>query len=273
MMWGRLHEAAVSDYWCARNRSVIRNVGLIGNVDQPWHQTSLDRLVLECPLDRQIKEQCALEVKTRGAFGMKRWHIELPDDVLAQICHQLFTTGLDHIHYAVLIGGNTFKQGVVLRDKEAETITFVIDQCNDFRGQYLRYGNEIEPPWDVNMAAQTYLELEALKFPDRTGVHELDFEGLDELLTAAEIRSKANHYAALNKKQKAILHRLADGARHVTYAGELAYEFSPRSRIKIDQERLAEKYPNVWTDPEIVSQTTYWQLDLAPAYKATEEQA
>lgn len=269
MMWGRLHESTIGDYWEARNRSVTRNVGLIGNTHQPWHQTSLDRLVLECPLDRRTKEMCALEIKNRNAFGMRRWHVDLPDDVLAQVCHQLFVTGLDHIHYAVLVGGSTYKQGVVRRQDHQDTIDYVIDKCNDFRSKYLQLTNEIEPPWDQDMAAQTYLDLDKLKYPDRTG-EPVDTEDIGEVLEFATLRQKANHYTRLLKAQKALLTRQANGARYVTFAGELAYSFEPRTKSKINNDRLAEKYPDAWNDPEIRAETTYWQLTLAPAYKAGE---
>lgn len=267
MMWGRLHESTIGDYWQARNRSVTRNVGLIGNINEPWHQTSLDRLVLECPLDRGIKEMCALEIKNRNAFGMRRWHAELPDDVLAQLCHQIYTTGLDHLHWAVLVGGSSYRQGVIRRIDHEDTITYVIDRCNSFRQNYLQYGNEIEPPWDQDMAAQTYLELDAAKYPDRTGVKDTDDIG--DVLEIAKLRAKKNLYTRLEKAQKVALYRDADGSRSVTFAGELAYEFHPRVKWSINQERLAERYPEAWNDPEIRVKAEYWQLELAPAFKAT----
>lgn len=270
MLWGRLHESTIGDYWEARNRSVTRNVGLIGNLDQPWHQTSLDRLVLECPLDRRVKETCALEIKNRNAFGMRRWHVDLPDDVLAQICHQLFTTGLDHIHYAVLVGGNTYKQGVVRRQDHLVTINYVIDKCNEFRTNYLQQGNEIEPPWDQDMAAQTYLDLDKLKYPDR--LTEIDVRDIGEVMEFATLRAKVNFYTRLLKAQRVLLTKQAEGARWITFGGDLAYSFSPRLKSKINNERLAEKYPDAWNDPEVREESTYWQLDLAPAYRDSVDQ-
>lgn len=265
MTWGHLHEGTIADYWRMRNRSVTEDIGLVGNVDQPWHQTSLDRVVVECPLDRQTKERCALEIKTRNAYGMKRWHSELPDDVLAQMCHQMFVTGFRHLHYAVLVGGSSYHQGVVRWEDQEDVIQYVITRCNDFRTAYLSPGNLVEPPWDQNMAAQSYMELDSLKHPERVGVQDIDDPG--EVLDLALMRAKKNLYTRREKEAKARLARQAQGARHLTFAGELAYEYKPRTRKNVNQERLAEKYPEAWADPEIVTETLSWQLELADAYK------
>lgn len=266
MLWGRLHEDTIATYWRQRNRSVTEDVGLISAVEKPWHQTSLDRLVHECPLDRGTKERCALEIKTRNAFGMRKWHAELPDDVLAQICHQLYVSGFDHIHFACLIGGNDYKQGVVRRADEQAVIDHVIRECDDFRAKYLQEGNEVEPPWTDGMPAQSYIELDALKYPDRVG--DAEIEDIGEVIAYAELRAKANKYARLLKTEKARLLRTAQGKRWLHFAGEPAFEMSPRSRIHIDQERLAEQYPEAWA--AVAETRTYWQLDLSPAYKIKE---
>lgn len=268
MLWGRLHEDTIAAYWRQRNRSVTEEVGLISNVDKPWHQTSLDRLVHECPLDREIKESCALEIKTRNAYGMRRWHAELPDDVLAQICHQLFVSGFDHIHWACLIGGNDYKQGVVRRTTEQDTINYVIRECDEFRDKYLQDGNEVEPEWSEDMPAGSFLELDALKYPDRVG--DAEIEDIGDVIGFAEVRAKANAWARKLKNEKARMMRLAEGKRWLHFAGEPAFEMSPRSKTHINAERLAEKYPQAWGDPEVVESRTYWQLDLAPAYRIKE---
>lgn len=267
MTWGHLHENTIAQYWRMRNRSVDQSVGLISNVDQPWHQTSLDRIILECPLDRREKSRCALEIKTRNAFGMRKWHSELPDDVLAQIAHQLFVSGFEHIHFAVLVGGNSYHQGVVRRQDIADVITYVIDQCNDFRTKYLQYGKEREPEWDQNMAAQSYLELDLMKYPERLGVHEADFDAIDDVMHIALVRAKKNLYTRMEKNAKARLAGYAHGARHISVNGELAYEYKPRSRTNINAETLAEKYPDAWNDPDVVTTTTSWQLELAEGFK------
>ena len=49
-LWGRLNEETVAREWARRNRSWVRRVGLVQNIDRPWQMCTLDRRVLECPL-------------------------------------------------------------------------------------------------------------------------------------------------------------------------------------------------------------------------------
>jgi predicted phage-related endonuclease len=252
-----------------RNKSVIHSVGLIANVDKPWHQTSLDRVVDECPLDRRIKSRCALEIKTRNAFGSRRWHVELPDDILAQIAHQLFVSGFEHLHYGVLIGGNEYRQGVVRAANEADTIVYVIDLADRFRATYLREGAEVEPPWDLDLAPQSVIDLDAARYPDRVG--DIDVHDIGDVITLADLRARKNVLGREEKAAVAQLRRHAHGARFLLFGGEPAAEFVPRSKIHIHTDVLAEKYPDVWNDPEVVEFRTYYQLELAPAYKTRTE--
>lgn len=267
MMWGRLNEATVADYWRTKNRSVTEPVGLIGNADQPWHQSSLDRIVVECPLGTGPLRRCALEIKTAGAFGSRRWHREVPDSVLCQICHQLYVSGLDHIHYAVLIGGNDYHQGVIERDKEHALISYITGRADAFRAEYLKPGKEIEPPWPVEGATASLLELDAMRHPERIGVASVSEIG--EVMELARIRAVKNYWIAQEKQAKVRVLRLMDGARTMTFEDRAAIEMGPVIKDWVDQERLAEKYPDVWADPEIVEQRKSWTLKVAKELQAT----
>jgi putative phage-type endonuclease len=293
MMWGRLDEDTTARYWRDRNRSTTQAVGLIANVDQPWHQTTLDRLVLECPLDRSLRRRCGLEVKHRGAFGSRRWHREVPDDVLAQMCHQIFVTGFDHMHYAVRIGGNDYHQGVVQREEDAKTIAFVLKHANAFREQHLAgefvpvlevdppsglevptgrlawMGREVEPAWPIEEKAASLIELDKLLHPERAGLRTV--EELAPAMELAEARARLGRATAEEKKAKARLLRQADGARWVNAetdnGSELVYEFAPRERTKVDLDILREKYPEAYADPEVTIHSTSWQINIADAFK------
>lgn len=270
MMWGRLDEDTTARYWRDRNRSAVQAVGLISNVDQPWHQTTLDRLVLECPLDRGLRRRCGLEVKHRGAFGSRRWHRVIPDDVLAQMCHQIFVTGFDHMHYAVRIGGNDYHQGVVRRDEDAETIAYVLKHANAFRSEHLAaVGEEVEPPWPIEEKATSLIELDKMLHPDRQGL--LEIEDVGPVMELAEARARKSAADREEKIAKARLVQQANGARTVvtpTEGGsELAYEFAPSERSKVDLDILREKYPTAYADPEVVIHSTSWQINIAEPYK------
>jgi hypothetical protein len=49
-LWGRHRGDGIAREWARRNRSVVRRVGLVANIDRPWQMCTLDRRVLECPL-------------------------------------------------------------------------------------------------------------------------------------------------------------------------------------------------------------------------------
>lgn len=270
MMWGRLDEDTTARYWRDRNRSVTAPVGLICNEAEPWRQTTLDRLVLECPLDRSDRKLCALEVKHRGPFGSRRWHRELPDDVLAQICDQIAVTGLDHIHYAVRIGGNEYRQGVVRRSENEKIIEYSARTVRQWRADHLfAIGSEREPVWPIAASADKLIELDKIAHPERVGLKEIT----DDILATelGEARAAEAAAKACTKQAKAAIAQQADGARWVKIptddGPELVYEYRPGDRTRVDLDRLRERYPHVYADPEVVIHSTSWSIVLADAYK------
>lgn len=292
MMWGRLHEDTIARYWRDRNRSAVRSIGLVCAADRPWAQASLDRAVLICPLDGR-PGVCALEIKTRGAFGSRRFHKDLPDDVLAQICWQIIVSGYDHIHYAILVGGNDYRQGVVRAKEDATTIAYVLGKVEAYRnahlgghfepemvaqeeggvpaptGRQVWVGEEVEPDWPIEEKAASLIELDALLHPERSTVRVVEETG--DVIEFAEARARLAAATKAEKVAKARILRQADGARWVTTptdnGPELAYEFAPRDRTRVDLDTLRERYPKVYADPEVVIHSTSWQINIADPYK------
>ncbi|MFE9955864.1 YqaJ viral recombinase family protein [Micromonospora sp. NPDC005299] len=260
--WGTVLEEPVAREWARRNRSVIQRVGLVAHVDQPWQMATLDRQVLECPMDRSVRTRCALEVKCRSAFKASRWRRDVPDDVLAQTTWQMRVTGYDHIHVAVLIGGNEFKQTVVQHDDRMEA--YVLREVDRFRTEHLLAG--VEPDWDLSKAA-ALLEMDALTHPQRVG--EIDLDEVGEVMEYAERSARKGAAERALKESRAILARLAAGAQTVTFGGELAYEFNPVSKRDVDLDRLAEQWPDAYAD--CVTEKTHHQIRLAPDFRRTGE--
>lgn len=257
-LWGTLLEDPVAREWARRNRSVINRVGLVAHQDTPWQMATLDRRVLECPLNRSTREACALEVKCRNAFSAARWHADVPDDVLAQTTWQMRVTGYDHIHVAILIGGNDYKQTVVRRDPALEA--YIVGEVTRFRDQHLLAA--VPPPADLTKA-RAVLELDELLHPERVG--ELDVQDIGEVMDYARISAARGARDRELKAARAALGVLADGARYVTFAGELAYEFRPVSKSTVDLARLAERWPDAYAD--CVTTKNHYQISIAPAYR------
>ncbi|QLQ37959.1 YqaJ viral recombinase family protein [Micromonospora robiginosa] len=260
--WGTVLEEPVAREWARRNKSVIQRVGLVAHVDEPWQMATLDRQVLECPMDRSVKTHCALEVKCRSAFKANRWRSDVPDDVLAQGVWQMRVTGYDHIHVAVLLGGNEFKQTVIRRDERMER--YVVREVERFRADNLIAG--AEPEWDLDRAA-ALIEMDQLMHPARVG--EIDLDGVGEVMEYGELSAKAGAAKRALERARATLARLAAGARTVTFAGELAYEFSPVTRRSVDLDALAERWPQAYAD--VVTEKTTHQIRLAPEFRRTGE--
>lgn len=257
-LWGTILEEPIAREWARRQRSVLQRVGLVAHAEEPWRMATLDRQVLECPMDREVRTRCALEVKCRSAFKADRWRTDVPDDVLAQTVWQLAVTGYDHIHVAVLIGGNEMKMTVVHRDERLEA--FVLGEVRRFRDEHLLAG--VEPPWDLSKAS-ALLHMDSLLHPERNG--QIGIDEIGEVLEyAARSRASGDAAKAL-KEQKAVLHRLADGARAVTFSDELAYELAPVTKAYCDLDALAERHPEAYAD--CVSDRTHYQIRLAPEFR------
>lgn len=261
MLWGSLLEEPVAREWARRNRSVVQRVGLVANVDTPWMMATLDRRVAECPLNRSIRQACALEVKCRNEHVARRWRTDIPDDVLAQTAWQIAVTGYDHIHTAVLIGGNDYRQTVIRRDEVVES--YILAEVGQFRTGHLLAG--VEPPWDPDKAT-AMTELDNLMHPDRVG--EIDVVEVGEVMEYAAAAAAKGAAERRLKAARAELARLAVGRRTVTFAGELAYEFNPVSKAKVDLDGLAERWPAAYAD--CVADKGHYQIHLAPAYRHTQ---
>lgn len=265
MTWGHLLEAPIASEWCRRNRAVIDEIGLVAHVKHPHHQSTIDRRVRECPVYDGVDRACGLEVKNVGIASASRWHAEIPDRILAQILHQLYVTGLEHMHYAVLVGGNTMRQGVVHADQEKELTDYIIAEVERFRTENLIA--RVEPAWNITDKPLRMIELDKATHPDRDGIAELGINGIDAVHVYAQAAADASAAKKRQDAAKAELMRLADGAEYVKFCDELAYRFGPTTKTKVNLDRLAERYPNAYADPEVVSETKSHTIYLAAPYK------
>lgn len=263
MYWGRTLEDTVAREWAKRNQSVVERVGVVSNVDRPWMLTTLDRRVTECPMDRDTKRACALEIKCRGAYRPTRFHHEIPDDILAQTTWQYLTTGYDHIHVAALVGGNKFTQTVVRRD--GDFAGWVLREVEKWRERHLVQG--IEPVWEFGTKAEALIELDKLRYPDRSGEFELTVEDIGEVMEYAKLAARKGAADREVKAQRAKLAQLAEGKQRGLFGGKQAYSFEPRRKAKVDLDKLAELWPQVYD--EVVTETEYHQLSLTAEMRAS----
>jgi putative phage-type endonuclease len=262
--WGNVFEDPVAREWARRQRSVIQRVGLVARVDAPWMRATLDRQVLECPMDRAVRTRCALEVKCRSAFKAHRWHADVPDDVLAQAVWQMAVTGYEHIHVAVLLGGNELKLTTVFADPKLTD--YVVGGVTRFREEHLLAG--VEPDWDLSKA-QALIDMDSLMHPVRVG--ELSLDGIDEVIEYARRSAVKSAAEKALKESAATLRRLAKGAELVKFGDEMAYQYTPTTRSKCDLERLKEQYPDAYA--ACVTESTSSTLRVSADFRKMAEEA
>jgi putative phage-type endonuclease len=265
-LWGTLHEETIAREWARRNRSVVRRVGLVARTDADWMRCTLDRRVTECPLNRDQREQCALEVKTRNAFVAKKWKRAVPDDVLAQTLWQINVTGYDHIHVAVLIGGNDYRQTVIRRTGNEQLIADVTTVCQQMWGHVQR---RVPPP--ASGDPERLVELWEQLHPDRSGAINLgDTDAYEQVITYEEARLREK---AAKREKEAAKARMVEllGVAEMAYFGdgnEYAYAFKPAERQSADMDLLAEQYPDAYA--ACVRTTVSRRLDIARDLRMTE---
>jgi predicted phage-related endonuclease len=263
MVWGTLLEETIALEWQRRNKVVTDEIGLLARVDKPWHVSTVDRRVQECPLAAGGAGICIAEIKNVGYATAERWKRDLPDRILAQIVHQLYVTGVDHAHYACLVGGNTMRQGVVYAEREAELMAYIVAEVDKFRERHLLTG--IEPEWDTSRKADKLIELDKFTHPIRAG--ELTVEEIGDVMAYAEAAAEESAAGKRKKALAARLRQLANGAELVLFGDHPAYGYRPASKAKVDLDALRERYPSAYADPEVVSETTYHTLYIDQSYR------
>ncbi|MGA5424568.1 YqaJ viral recombinase family protein [Streptomyces lavendulocolor] len=245
-LWGRIDEEGIAREWARRNRSTVRRVGLVANIDRPWQMCTLDRRVLECPL-ADGREKCAVEIKCRDKMKAGQFRKGVADDVLVQTLWQADVCGFDHIHVAVRLGGNDYRQFVVRVADHAELIA-------DLREAGARAWQQItdrRPPVLAHDAdPDVLLDLYERLHPDRAGVVDITRD-VDTQDAVADYLDAHADYAAAEKRKKAAKARILaglGGAGAATVLDQLFVSLDETSREHCDVKRLAERWPEAYAD-------------------------
>jgi predicted phage-related endonuclease len=264
---GNVSEPYIAMEWCRRNRAVIDEIGLVAKDGEPWHQSTIDRRVRECPVVPGA--ECGLEVKRMEAASAEKWKPgdHPPDRILSQMLHQIYVTGYDHMHYMVDVPGG-FRQGIVWREREQRLIAYVIGEVEKFRYEHLLPG--IEPAWNLDKADKL-LTLDKATHPERIGIVELDVEGAGTVMAYAQAQAEESAAAKRKKRLSAELRLLAGGAEVGTFSGERAYWYREGSKPRVNLELLRERWPDAYD--AVVSESTFPVLYIDKAYKVKGDNA
>jgi putative phage-type endonuclease len=262
--WGNVHEEGVARRWAMQNRSVIRRVGLVSHVEHPHWMTTLDRRVTECPLSEDEQAPCALEVKTRSAFKSAQWHAGAPDDVLAQVLWQIIVNGYEHMHYAVLIGGNDYRQGTIRRDSYLDVMADISAAMDRFWTEHVLAQVAPEPTGDGEALTKLFRRLH----PTRSGAVDIDRqpEALDALLDYGQHQRAEAEAKKAKAAAKARMVAALGGAQSALIGGERAYSLEPSNAApRVDLELLAERWPEAYA--ACVTPNPTERLDIAKKFK------
>ncbi|MFI6979342.1 YqaJ viral recombinase family protein [Embleya sp. NPDC050154] len=261
--WGTVLEEPIAREWARRSRSVVEPIGIVEHRDHSHHRATLDRRITECPLPETRRQVCALEVKTRSAFKAARWHAGAPDDVVAQVLWQMYVTGYDHMHYAVLIGGNDYRQGVIRADEYRQVTANIVRAVDRFWTEHVLA--RVAPPHSGDPARTVDLYRRA--HPDRDGVVHLD-DDPDALGALDDYETARLEAKAATKRQEAAhadLLRLTGRHRVAALGGKRAWSLEPATRSNVDLELLAEGWPDAYA--ACVTHKTGDRLDIDKAYR------
>lgn len=117
VQWGLILEDPVADEWARRTGKKIRRVNrVIRHPKYPFMGANIDRAV--------VGENAGLEVKTTGEWVAKTdaWGEagtdKVPPQYLWQAMHYMAVCGWERCYFAVLVGGQEFREYIVPRDEE-----------------------------------------------------------------------------------------------------------------------------------------------------------
>jgi putative phage-type endonuclease len=263
-LWGTLHEETVAREWARRNRTVVRRVGLIASVGDPWMMCTLDRRCTECPLNGEVRESCAVEIKTRDKMLAGKWRKDIPDDVLAQVLWQIHIAGYDHLHVAVLIGGNDYRQYTIYRRGNEQLISDIVTVASRFWHEHV-LARRVPAALGTERPEELIDLYEQLN-PGRTGWIDLErhpsaYWDVAEYVKQRRIESdakKAKDYA------KARLVDALGGAVYARFDGDDAYAFEEYSKRHVNVARLAERWPDAYADA--VADKPFRKLSIEKRY-------
>jgi predicted phage-related endonuclease len=151
------------------------------------------------------------------------------------------------MHVAVLIGGNDYRQRTVYAEREAATLSYVVEEMRRFHRDHLATGI---PPARVG-DPDVLIDLDERLHPDRTGIARLDLaQSVDALALRDEYGEVHDEVTAKTKRKKAIqaeMIALLDGREIAVADDQFLFSYEKKAGApKVDLERLSERFPDAY---------------------------
>ena len=233
--WGVELEDYVARRWAELNGYKVRRVGLIRNDTHPLQLASLDRLVAG-----HDDHRCGAEIKTRSAWVGEQWEDGVPDSVNVQVQWQLATSGLDHMHVAVLLGGQRLVEHTIHPDPTTQG--WLLEQGAAVWDAVTRH----EPP--VVDPALITVDLLNRIYSDRAGVTTLDGGIVRQLLTEyADAGDGEKAFKDTKERIKVeLLTALGDAEEAIDEHGVTLFTYRPQTSRSVDYKVLEAEWPAVY---------------------------
>lgn len=181
MGWGKILEDTVARHWSKVTGIPVRRVNrTVRHPVKFFAAAHVDRLA----------GPDILEVKTSGVFAASDYGEsdtdQVPADAFLQGLHYAHVLDRPRVHYAVLIGGQSFRKFVYERDRELETE--IEDRVSAFWHDNIEKG--IPPDVDASESAAQYLSLRhpAVLVPTVELTEEIETEALAYDVARREVK-------------------------------------------------------------------------------------
>lgn len=244
MHFGHMLEPIVADEYAKRaladtEYKLIEIDATFQHKDYPWALANIDRLIV----DGNGTPVGILECKTTGEYMNEEWESgEILMSYIYQLNWYLWILGLEKGAFACLVGGNKFYHYEVFRNDELIRDT-LLPKAAEF--------------WVNNVLALKEPEMQATDTDFANGLYssvvknsEIVFED-DETNklaeTVFECKSKIKELTAIMEEaQNRLKDRLKDN--EIGYCRDYTVKWSPRSQMRVDNDKLKTQYPEVYED-------------------------
>lgn len=244
MHFGHLLEPIVADEYARRelggtNYKLVTIDATLSHKDEPWALANVDRLIV----DENGKPVGILECKTTSEYMNDEWESgEILMSYIYQLNWYLWILGLEKGAFACLVGGNKFYSYEVFRNDELLNETIIPAAKNFWFNNVLALKEPEMQATDTEFANGTYKNV--------VKNSEITFEDDETNDLAATVFDCKSKIKELEKIMEEAQNRLKDRLKEneIGYCKDYTVKWSPRSQMRVDNDKLKTKYPEVYED-------------------------
>lgn len=233
--WGTVLEDVVAEEFKKEHPEFLvqRRNAILQHPEHNWALANIDRLI-----KNEDGKWGILEIKTTSEYMKSKWsEDEVPDSYYLQLQHYLFVTGLEFGYFAVLIGGNKYREFYVPRDEDI--IKQIIDGGAKFWNEHILAKNP--PEWDGSDSAEKIIKS---MYPESNG-DKIELEATEKIETIKEIEARAKELDKEKKKlQQEIKAEMGEAEKAVS--GDYKISWKSAARNSVDSKKLKKEKPEIW---------------------------